>query len=63
MKELKPCPFCGGESYLDIYDTSEYEAGKATVYCGKCGVSTPTYLSDSAILAWNSRKQNNHADQ
>lgn len=46
MKELKPCPFCGGEAEV----THEID-GFCTVECVKCGA-----LVDG-IDAWNTRAE------
>lgn len=53
-KELKPCPFCGGEAVLFIDESCYY---KSAVYCGKCRVSTPReHIPEIAIDTWNTRK-------
>ncbi|MEQ1977395.1 Lar family restriction alleviation protein [Xenorhabdus sp. SGI240] len=51
--ELKPCPFCGGES-----DVSEEFGGKYYVYCGDCSVeqTEPSETEEEAIAAWNQRE-------
>ena len=49
-KELKPCPFCGGEA--DIERTSELHY----ISCKNCYVDTRVYGSKAeAIKAWNER--------
>lgn len=52
MKELKPCPFCGGEAGLFAYEIFvEY-----SVYCKSCHNGTDEYRSkEGAIEAWNRR--------
>ena len=25
MKELKPCPFCGGKAYIDVLENNIYD--------------------------------------
>ena len=49
--ELKPCPFCGGNSvYLNSNTWSSY------VMCDYCDADGPVQESDDqAISAWNSR--------
>lgn len=37
MKDLAPCPFCGGKASL-VYDLSE---NSTKVYCTRCHISTP----------------------
>ena len=58
-KELKPCPFCGGEAVLR---TSVFFKHDAYVRCKKCGAKSMSYPSASAedarlrtIEAWNRR--------
>lgn len=64
MKELKPCPFCGGEAILgDIRMTTlAYSPRIRTTYrrvfCENCGAATKSYETEkNAINAWNSRAQ------
>ena len=67
-EKLKPCPFCGGEAYMDwttLYDnTKPYSIEKAEKrywgQCTKCStqrgcVSYPTPVG--AFEAWNTRAQ------
>lgn len=52
---LKPCPFCGGISFLDNYD---YEELGKTYYvrCDKCYTESFEYNTEQeAIEAWNRR--------
>jgi Lar family restriction alleviation protein len=52
MKQLKPCPFCGGDGML--YDTSQF--GLFIAWCNNCGVDTDPYdTREEAIAAWNQR--------
>ena len=60
-KELKPCPFCGGEAVLETFNTRKgYEA---TIQCnGRCilYMSTITYDTEkeaveNVVKAWNRR--------
>jgi hypothetical protein len=44
MAELLPCPFCGGESYIDLN-----ECGSWIVRCKKCPIDFGRF--------WYSRKQ------
>lgn len=37
MKELKPCPFCGGEAEFETYGGTA-----CAVTCRKCRCGTPT---------------------
>lgn len=52
-KELKPCPFCGGETKL-ISDLSEM---LNYVLCMDCYCRTQVFTTKArAIKAWNTRK-------
>lgn len=59
MKELKPCPFCGGKARLEAID---FDDGDSTwwVLCSVCGAETDEYSGGTeaaadAIKAWNNR--------
>ena len=48
--KLKPCPFCGGEAYIDVYDDKLYAR------CQGCESMTALYDDNQeAIDAWNTR--------
>lgn len=52
MKELKPCPFCGGEDISVSEDTSM----GAWAACAACGSLGPTrQTEEEAAEAWNHR--------
>ena len=59
MPDLKPCPFCGGESSL----SHDYEGmGASYVRCKKCGLESIKFLKsfgcasdDRAVEFWNRR--------
>lgn len=69
MKELKPCPFCGGEKLIitgckELEECSNFEKCERTYYytvcCdfnqGGCGASSGYRLNEEeAIEAWNRR--------
>ena len=59
-KELKPCPFCGGEAILQ-----ETGGFWCNVICDKCGAMTACIMNnceysskDKAIELWNRRSDN-----
>lgn len=55
-KELKKCPFCGGDAILEVYHGFNKEVIFAYVYCRECGVLTRNYaLEKTAQEAWNRR--------
>lgn len=66
MTELKPCPFCGGETFLEPYRVRKgYEA---SIQCNQClcSMSTITYdeeetAIESVVKAWNRRVDNDLA--
>lgn len=66
MTELKPCPFCGGEAFLEPYRVRKgYEA---SIQCNQClcSMSTITYdeeetAIESVVKAWNRRVDNDLA--
>lgn len=54
-KELKPCPFCGGEAQYDNDDR-----GREWIYCMRCNIRTKyfnSYIADEnqVIEVWNRR--------
>lgn len=52
-KELKPCPFCGGEAF-EYYSGSQFEF--CEVVCKECGCRSKRKTEAEAIKAWNTRK-------
>lgn len=52
-KELKPCPFCGGEAF-EYYSGSQFEF--CEVVCKECGCRSKGKTEAEAIEAWNTRK-------
>ena len=60
MTKLKPCPFCGGEASIEIYESSyrEYSVG-----CTKCPACLEEYYctEHEAEKQWN-RRVNDAAD-
>lgn len=62
VKEIKPCPFCGGKAY----ETERGEYGEYVyIACGKCDAKSPSFCitdyrpktaAKKAIKAWNKRK-------
>jgi len=58
-KELKPCPFCGGEAILKT-GFAQYEdvvTLKYEIVCNMCGCKIERLgLEEYAINAWNTRK-------
>lgn len=53
MKELKPCPFCGGEVYIVKGVT-----GLHMIFCEDCGLTASFQNKEGkkeAIKAWNRR--------
>lgn len=48
MKELKPCPFCGGFADLrhGVAPDGNHIYGVTWIQCFKCGCRTPNLISD-----------------
>ncbi len=61
MSELKPCPFCGGESSKII----SYKSGRDLcwyIVCSECFVTTDNYeTKELAIEAWNMRTSDDNS--
>lgn len=38
-KELKPCPFCGGEAFLKYGKSTTFGTFEALVFCKNCSAS------------------------
>ncbi len=62
MKELRPCPFCGGKAVLfriephthQIAKMPDYEGG-VFIECSKCGVFIIGESRKETVDKWNSR--------
>ena len=53
MSELKPCPFCGWGTIVDMGGLFSHAAG-----CNACGAKTKSYKTwEEAIFVWNRRVQ------
>lgn len=56
MKELKPCPFCGGKARIKKRSFYFWNYDGFKVMCEKCGSSTKKFPKpDWAAMVWNSR--------
>ena len=57
MKELKPCPFCGGEAKLNTDTPKGVHTSlvKPRVECTKCGAVLYGSCAVIVVEAWNSR--------
>ncbi len=51
---LKPCPFCGDDDLLPIYDDS---AKVWAIQCLECSASIDGMTADDVIKAWNRRDE------
>lgn len=63
MDELKPCPFCGGKPYLDLYILPKYEY---VIRCNVCSLEFGLYIGrnkEEAIEAWNRRADDGTLDR
>lgn len=62
--KLKPCPFCGGEAFLDVIPPHKHHIvnlpdypGGATVECLRCEAAIMRRTADEVAEAWNRRVQ------
>ena len=56
--ELRKCPFCGGNAYIDLYDRSY------TAVCGNCFATTYEFKDkEDCIRAWNNRPLEDEKDK
>jgi len=62
MDEMKflPCPFCGGEAYIDKFENGSPNSAKFnwefSIECKKCFSQTGYHKGElEAIKAWNRR--------
>ena len=57
MKELKPCPFCGGEACIQRHELIGYADTFFGVVCLGCRAETRQFFTDKkvAVRAWNRR--------
>lgn len=56
--ELKPCPFCGGEAYIENYDPYDGYQGDLSLWrikCRKCKVEIERREKEKCAAAWNRR--------
>ena len=61
MSELKPCPFCGGEAYMETHRFNNLP-DTFSVRCKHCKVQTYSFYNteQEALNAWNRRADTPH---
>ena len=58
--KLKPCPFCGGKAFIDVYEDREYVNAN---HNNNCVVRPSTWMLSAMfsirkqVNAWNRRKE------
>lgn len=60
VKELLPCPFCGGSAFQDEVGgdpEADSNVGGKFIACRKCGATTALYFdrAENLVPAWNRR--------
>lgn len=62
-KELKPCPFCGGEAMLEVIHPHEHMlvnippyGGSAFIECTSCSCAMAGETEAEVVETWNRRK-------
>lgn len=62
-RELKPCPFCGGEAVINVIEPHEHVVvnlppypGGAFIECTGCTCAMSGQSEEEVIKAWNTRK-------
>jgi hypothetical protein len=65
LRELLPCPFCGGKAYLRQWsDAARVECTSHGPRSNDCGFTMRTYLNGAeAIAAWNRRSVTSQASE
>jgi len=70
MKELIPCPFCGGTEFFVTSSTEDREGIPANITCDGCGCNGPWYyfkdkndLDDLYIVSKRTRWNDRHITQ
>lgn len=54
MSEIKPCPFCGGESFENATDPKSWN--ECVQYgCPDCGATVEGYTEEECVVEWNTR--------
>lgn len=55
MRELKPCPFCGGKPWCTPTYMKHIERTRYIVKCTKCNAIMEYRSQEAAEKAWNRR--------
>lgn len=60
MKELKPCPFCGGDATMAAYYVHPFNGGVIKVWkvsCQSCMARVEGKSESNAAANWNKRQE------
>ena len=58
MDQLKPCPLCNGEAFMQEDHWRDGNLCGGEPFCKQCGLKIPRYWpkrKDDAVTAWNTR--------